>query len=392
MKKILLFYSFSFSFGGGEFLPLSLIAGLQDISLVTVAVDVPENLERASQLTGIAIDFSKIKVVQVAPKDYNPKKHSVFDSLYRFRQLRKLANDADICLSTWNIIDFGKPAHHFINTLGFGDDAFTAYVQNPSAPQNTTLKTRAKRFLSESILRPILGMRSKRQIICDPKEHIYPNSHYVEELMTRFYGSFNSHIFYPPTLFEIEAFSQRFPLKVIYIGRIHPEKRILDLIDIVEKARTRTGLDIVFHVAGRLDQSPAYGEKLHNMTLTRKWLKFEGPLYGKEKESFLTSGSYSLHAERCEAFGISIVEYLKAGNIAIVPDEGGSCEIVNNPELSYHTNEQAADILARLLLDADFRAKQLVHCMERAKLFSRDSYLKRQEEFIHTILEDTKES
>ncbi|MBR4676280.1 MAG: glycosyltransferase [Victivallales bacterium] len=386
MKKVLLYYSFSFSFGGGEHLPLSLIAALQDICQLTVALDVSGNLERAAKLIGIEIDLSKVKVVQVTPQGYNPKQHDAFASYYRSRHLQKLAKEANICISTANIMDFGKPAHHFINMLAFGDDAFTAFVQNPSKPIQPGIATKTKRFIVESMLRPIMGMRSKKRIICDRREHIYPNSHFVEGLMTQFYGPFNSSVFYPPTLFEPSSAPAHAPLKVVYIGRILPEKRIVDLIDIVEKARSATGLDIVFHLAGRLDQTPAYGEKLSHMAAERDWLKFVGPLYGKEKEEFLLSGSYALHAERCEAFGIAIVEYLKSGIIAIVPDEGGACEVVNNPALSYKTNEQATDILVRLLLDKKFREIQQLHCIERAKLFSRETYLKRQHDLLLHIL------
>ena len=388
MKKVLLYYSFSFSFGGGEHLPLSLIAALQDICQLTVAVDVSGNLERAAQLIGIEIDFAKVRIVQVTPQGYTPKRHDSSVSFYRSRHLQKLAREADICISTANIMDFGKPAHHFINMLAFGDDAFTAFVQNPAKPAQPGIITKIKRFIVESMLRPIMGMRPKKRIICDHREHIYPNSHFVEGLMTQFYGPFNSNVFYPPTLFETSSAPTHVPLKVVYIGRILEEKRIVDLIDIVEKARAATGLDIVFHLAGRLDQTPSYGEKLSRMAEERDWLKFVGPLYGKEKEVFLLSGSYALHAERCEAFGIAIVEYLKSGNIAIVPDEGGSCEVVGNPALSYRTNEEATDILVRLLKDAEFRKAQQLHCAERAKLFSRDAYLKRQHELLQHILND----
>ena len=205
--------------------------------------------------------------------------------------------------------------------------------------------------------------------------------------MKSFYGPFNSKVFYPPTLFEAEqAAAARDPLKVVYIGRIIPEKRIEDLVAIVEKARAVTGLDITFHVAGRLDQTPSYGRKLDTMAKERDWLRFVGALYGEEKARFLTSGSYAIHAERDEAFGISIAEYLSSGLIPIVPDEGGTPEIVDSPALTYRTNEDAAQILAHLLSDASFREKQRRHCVERAKLFSREAYLERQGKLLAEIV------
>ena len=205
--------------------------------------------------------------------------------------------------------------------------------------------------------------------------------------MKSFYGPFNSKVFYPPTLFEAEhGAAARDPLKVVYIGRIIPEKRIEDLVAIVERARAATGLDIAFHVAGRLDQTPSYGRKLDAMAKERDWLKFVGALYGEEKARFLTSGSYAIHAERDEAFGISIAEYLASGLIPIVPDEGGTPEIVDSPELAYHTEDDAVAILSRLLTDAAFRERQRRHCESRARLFTREAYLKRQQELLEKIL------
>ena len=387
MKNVLLYYSFGFSFGGGDYLPLTFIAALQKISNLTVAVDVAGNIERSSQIFGVDIDFSNLKVVQVTPPDYTPKKHNVFLSLHRFKRLKRLAKEADVCISTASIMDFGKPSHQFINMLAFGDPAFAAFAQNRGGPVRERLSTRAKRFLSDSVLRPLLGMRSKRDIICDRREHIYPNSRFVEKFMTAFYGPFNSTLFYPPTLFEAEAAAiARDPLKVVYIGRIIPEKRVAELVGIVERARATTGLDIKFQVAGRLNQSPSYGAKLGEMAQARAWLEFMGERYGKDKEQFLLSGSYALHAERLEAFGISVTEYLKAGNIAIVPDEGGSSEVVDSPALSYHTDDEAAAILSRLLTDAAFRESQRQHCARRAAFFSARAYAQRQEQLLREIV------
>ena len=90
---------------------------------------------------------------------------------------------------------------------------------------------------------------------------------------------------------------------------------------------------------------------------------------------------------REEAFGISITEYLKAGLIPIVPDEGGACEVIDNRELVFHTSEEAADILVKLLNDAEFRERQRRRCEERAGVFSKAAYLERQHKLLKDIVE-----
>lgn len=269
MKNVLLYYSFGFALGGGEYLPLAFIAALQKVCNLTLAVDVEANIERSVKafVTGLGIDLSRLRVVQVTPPNYNPRNHSVLVSLYRFRKLKRLAKDADVCLSTASIMDFGRPAHHFINMIAFGDDAFKAFALGNAGSRRLGAVKRAKRFFSDAVLRPLLGMRSKRSIICDSRLHIYHNSQYVAGMMAKYYGPFNSTVFFPPTLFEPKAAEAvgREALKVVYIGRIIQEKRITDLIGIVEKARAVTGLPVTFHLAGRVDQSPSYGKTLADM-------------------------------------------------------------------------------------------------------------------------------
>ena len=389
MKKVLLYYNFSFSFGGGDFLPLSFIAELQNACDLTVALDKADGLRQSAEIYGITIDPSAFKVEQVTPKGYDIKRHNSYLSLYRSRRLKKLARKADICISLSNITDFGKPAHHFMNMLAFGDDAFTAYVRSGKKTNGKRSFPAICRSVAGPLFRAILGMRTKSRIIRDPKERVYPNSRFVEKLMTEFYGPFNSTVFYPPTLFAVRDPSvRRDPLKVVCIGRILREKRITDIIDIVKRARLLSNQDLTLHIAGRIDQEPAYGETLRKIASQERWIVLAGALYGKGKEDFLTSGTYAVHAERDEAFGISIAEYLVAGLVPIVPDEGGSCEVVSNPDVTYSSNEDAAQILTHLLADEEFRAKQQASCAARAKVFSRAAYLDRQRDLLHGILAD----
>ena len=59
MKNVLLYYSFSFALGGGDYLPLVFAAELQKVSNLTLAVDSAENIERASKAFGISLDMVK---------------------------------------------------------------------------------------------------------------------------------------------------------------------------------------------------------------------------------------------------------------------------------------------------------------------------------------------
>ncbi len=383
MKKVLIYYRyFGMTLGGGEYLPLTMIAELQKTCEVTLALDWTEHFDRAVSLIGIPVDTAKLKLVKVMPKGYRKTTNNLFESLVRSRNLKRLAKEADVCISLANLIDFGKPAHHVIISIDLGDPAFDDFV----AQRHPSIPTRIIRFIKESVLRPLLGIRPKRAILSDPRETIYPNSLYTASLMESFYGKFNSRVFYPPTLFEANGEnSARDTLSVLFLGRVAPFKRIEDMIAIVEKARVISGKGLKLKIAGKLDEGD-YAKRLKSIASTRPWIEFLGPLYGEGKTRFLFSGSYALHVPRHEAFGISVTEYLKAGVVPVVVDGGGAKEIVADRELEFSSLDEAAEILARLVLDENFRESAKAKCRERAKAFTKESYLKHQREIIASML------
>ena len=204
--------------------------------------------------------------------------------------------------------------------------------------------------------------------------------------MHDFYGDFNSTVFYPPTVFEFTMPPPaRDPLQIVCIGQLFPEKRLLEIIGMVERTREISGLDLKLTLGGSLIDTD-YVRKLQKAAEEKSWLQLAGPVYGEAKERFLLSATYAIHAERDEAFGIAITEYLKAGLIPVVPDEGGACEIVNAAELTYHTFDDGARILARLATDDAFRSEQRRSCAERAKRFTRTAYLENQHRILQSIL------
>ena len=358
---------------------------------VTLALEWKSEVEQVSQMLGISLDISKLSIVYIKPKNKILCRIDTFFPVFRTNKLKKLARDVDICISALNTCDFGKPAHHFIWGVSMDDNMFLRYARHEQLSTTRSRIQHINRFLMKNILRPMFRVRSPQSIIEDPREHIYPNSHYIEDLLRSFYGPFNSTVFYPPTIFEsaLQDRVARDPLKVIYLGRIHPDKRLDDIIEIVEKAREKSHSGLILEIGGILEKETAYGKKMLATAEEKKWIHFLGPLYKEEKERFLCSGTYALHAERDEAFGISITEYLKAGCIPIVPDEGGPKEIVDSPALIYHTNDDAATTLAKLHLDESYRSKIQAHCKERANCFSQESYYRNQHALLTQILDGT---
>ena len=386
-KRVLIYYRyFGFTLGGGEWLPLAFAAELQKTCDVTLALDWTEHFERAVATMGVPLDLSRLRVVKAMPAGFRATSNGPWLSLRRFRRLRRLAKDADVSISMANVMDFGRPAHHFLITTDLGDPDFAAYASGNGT--KVPVAARLRRIAFDSLLRPLLGMRSKATIIRDPAEHVYPNSHYVESLLSGFYGRFAGEVFYPPTIFEPPRGGDappRDPFSVLYIGRVSPAKGVDKIAGIVEEARRISGKPLSLRIAGKLDEG-AFKEKLGALVAEKPWMSLVGEKFGGEKAGFLASGSFAVHVLRTEAFGISITEYLKAGLVPVVPDAGGAREVTADPDLSFGTPDDAARILARLATDAAFLAEKRRRCAARAAVFSREAYLARQRAVLGRIL------
>lgn len=389
MKKVLIYHRRSNLLLGGDcFLLLYFTAAFQKTCKVTLFLNQELDIGYLAQLFDVDIDFEQLKIVRSIPP---PRWLRFCKSLGNFisaRQLKGIAKNADICISTLNIVDFGKPGHHFICAFsGIEGKAFQDFVNHVRTRTGLRLFGRKiSTWLMENLVKPLWGIRPTQKIINSPDERIYPNSRYVETVMQEYFGTFNSTVFYPPTTAEFTRQDiQRDPWKIVYVGRLYPSKRITDIIAIVENARKFSGKDLQLDIAGELPTIP-YSDTLRQMAAEQTWLHLVGPVYGKDKEALLLSATYAIHAERDEAFGINITEYLKAGIIPIVPAEGGAYEVADNQQLAYHTNQEAAQILARLLDDGSFRDAQRHSCAKRAQCFTRQAYFEQQQRTLAEIL------
>ena len=388
-RKVLLYHKRSNSlFGGDCYLPLAFAAALQRDHEVTVVLNGDFDMASAAKTFGLDIDMSRLNIVRMPSGGSPAGARGFLGRLRSARRLKELARDFDVCISTLNVVDFGKPGHHFICSMnGIEGKAFQDYVANVKT--RTGLRRLGRKigtWACESIVKPLFGIRPVRKIITDAKERIYPTSRYVAETMRGYFGPFDGTVFYPPTTSEFTARDvPRDPLKVIYVGRIFPAKRLTDIIAIIERARALSGRELTFDIAGELPPIP-YSETLRQLAAEKPWIRLKGPVYGEDKERFMLSGTYAVHAERDETFGICISEYLKAGIIPVVPDGGGAREVADQPALTYHARETGAEILARLVKDDSFREEQRRRCEERAQVFSCSAYMKRQHEILETIV------
>lgn len=135
---------------------------------------------------------------------------------------------------------------------------------------------------------------------------------------------------------------------VVCVGRIAPEKRLIEMMDVAATVRRQHG-DLTMSIAGQPDDR-AY------LALVREAARRHGPwvqvaldLARPALLELLSSCRWGLHGMHEEHFGIAVAECVAAGLVPIAHRSGGPVEILGgDPHLLYDTDAQAADLLSAL--------------------------------------------
>ena len=161
MKRVLLYYRYFRSLGGGEIMPICFASALQKTCKVTLALDWSNGLDRAASKLDLPLGNENLDVIQLMPVGTSPAQQSMKLSVARSRVLKRLSKECDVCISLANPIDFGCPAHHFITNITVGDEDFTNFALGIG---RSPLSTKIKNAILNHTLRPFFGMSSKRRL------------------------------------------------------------------------------------------------------------------------------------------------------------------------------------------------------------------------------------
>ena len=116
---------------------------------------------------------------------------------------------------------------------------------------------------------------------------------------------------------------------IVVVGRIAPDKRVLDAITVVDRLRDR-GHDIHLHIVGSAPRSyREYADRVAGAVEQRSHVVFERDVPRERLEHLLRTHRYGLNLKPDEHFGMSVAEYVSAGMIAFAPDGGGQRDILD---------------------------------------------------------------
>lgn len=305
---------------------------------------------------------------------------AVRDNLFQ-RFCRSIAHEFDVLISGYNPCDFGQPAVHLVQDFSWHEGLRDELDQPPA---DGSWRVHRKGALRAAYLRTagLLGAPSGRNLL-DGRDLFVVNSRWVSDVTRQRCGFSQQCVVYPPVVFRSE------PLPdagrddgFVILGRVGPEKRIEQAIEIIERLRTM-GHRLRLHIVGDIEVGTPYGNMIATLVRARSsWVIAEGRKLGTDKERSLMQHRYGIHARAGEAFGIGVAELVKAGCIPFVPATGGPAEIVGTPELCWSTTDDAVRAIDQVLRDPGRRSRLRRHLADRGALFGIQRF---QGEFVRAI-------
>lgn len=135
---------------------------------------------------------------------------------------------------------------------------------------------------------------------------------------------------------------------IVIVGRLAPDKRILDAITVIDRIREH-GYDLHLHVVGTTPR--AYRDYVAQVTAAaseRPYVSLERDVSRDRLERLLCTHKYGLNMKHGEHFGMSVAEYRAAGMVAFAPASGGQQEVLDNQsDRLFDSLDEAVSLVAR---------------------------------------------
>jgi glycosyltransferase involved in cell wall biosynthesis len=347
--------------GGAESAAMWIIEALVREYDVTVYTRGGFNVEELNTLAGTQIPADALTVHQAnigAGLPLGALRSGAF-----MRSLPNVGAAFDLRITASGVLPWGLPALHFLSSVEWNP----ALAQQVDLGRKVALRSCLSRWLTDFSAGPKTDMAqdlfiSNSQWLKDHCEPLLPAPIRVIHPVL-------------PNLPEGAPWKDRDEVVLVF-GRISPEKRIEDAIQIVELARA-SGFAGSLVIAGP-DGVADYAAHIRELASEREWVDVLPAQTGSDKVRLLNCAKYGLNTCRIEAFGISTAEMAASGIITLVPADTGQSEIIGSPEQQFVSVYEAATRL--VALSRYPRARQQ---MQANALFARTRFAP--ERFIHAV-------
>lgn len=366
--------------GGSEAVAAWTLHGLQHVADVTFVSSGPFVPELLNAVYGTKIEGSKIRFVRGPhlPGVRDEKTLVAMQTALFHRFCHSLGVIGDVGVSTYNFTPLAFRTIHLIADFSWDDEALS--VLNPNAAKHLKYRGSILRRSYHAVNRLVRG---RNILTLGKSDSVFSNSQWTSNHLLDRFRIRSSGIIYPPVQVGYVSTdpSTRDPFQFVCLGRVSPEKKIENVISILERVR-RVFPKVRLVIAGGMGRD-AYSQKIRGLVQSNSdWIEAPGFLNGSEKEALFAESTYGIHGCEGEAFGIAVAEQIVAGCIPIVPAKGGTGELVPVLACKYNDEDQAVIRILDLLNSAPLRLECHRQLTERAAAFGPEGFVDRIREIV----------
>jgi len=210
---------------------------------------------------------------------------------------------------------------------------------------------------------------------------VLANSKWTAQRFREAHG-FDAEVVHPPTPGEVsggERWQDR-ANRFVMVGRLSPEKRIPEVVSILERVRRSLtpSRSPSLHIIGSWDSNARFQRRLEDLfSHHRDWIRLSIDPPRQELSRILRTSRYGIHGMTDEHFGMAVAEMQRAGCVAFVPSTGGPREIVGDePRQIYDSDDEAVEKISSVLQDQRVQLELAERAVRRQDLFSTGRFVK----------------
>jgi glycosyltransferase involved in cell wall biosynthesis len=392
MKSVLIVHPQFRQIGGAEIVALQIIKRIQDVfdAHITILSLEPWSLSDINQQTGILLSPGRITVlVADYPKVLKtlPDRFYLLRIAFLHRKAKSFAQKYDLCVSTYNEIDFHKSGIQYIHHPSFASISSLKRHEMINDPYPLFVIKRVLELPYRIIVQLISGNSNNGFRM----NFTMTNSQFMADWFKELYHC-SATVVYPEATFttlmnESEPWEKR-EFRFVTVGRISPDKKLLEYLDIC-KAILKVYPNAKFAIIGRVFDLAYYKklqEKIERLSLP---INLYHGLDRKALMRVLMSSKFYIAPKKYEHYGISVLEAARVGCLPFVHNSGGQREIVKNDLLMYDSIDQLLERISILVNDSILREKVLLELMEHIQMFNAANFNSEVDRIVRLCLDVT---
>lgn len=346
MKKALVVHPGFDVIGGAEKVSLHIINYLIqkqfDVTLLTL--DLPD-INFIRETTEFELIEDQLNVIKAYCPAFivNSAQLTLIRLAFMHRSAKKMAPNFDLCISTYNELNFGKKGIQYIHHPFWPKRHLLHHyhtIANFNILDRHSIVENIYQFAAHFIAGNFKGFSENITLV---------NSKFIKDVVKKIYD-IDGEILYPGFLTNDDFYSGNFqkrPFQIVTISRLTPDKNIIELIKAFENLSDKD-MPAKMIIAGFITDRQ-YFDRIKNYIFENNLpIQLKTNLNREEVFALLKESQYFISTKKYEHFGISVLEAAAAGCIPVVHRSGGTKEIVPFKELQYDQIEELPNLILSL--------------------------------------------